>query len=220
MTRIYHFLLIVTLFFSCETPVKFETPQPQGKKDIKDIPKQLHGMYLSVSDNFYLTINERAIVKWMDIEYIEHKDSLTIEIDSTKFLNKPDKSLEIKESKVNLLLDFKGDSVVSHYSYRDTIFEISDTEILRKFKGNYFLNYRINEESWKLQKLTLNKNTLLFSSIKLPEDIALIEQFTEVQEIKSENGDIIEYKLKPSKKELKKLLNDRFMETKVYKKIP
>lgn len=212
------FLLIVTLW-SCEDPIKFEEPQPPNQNDLKRIPKKLRGSYLSTIDSTYLKIDERTIVDWTDIEFMTLVDSLEYEIDSTKIIREFANYIEVIDGNVNLNFRLFGDSVLVRGSLRDTLFEISETHILRRFKGHYFLNYKRSDANWKVRRLTLSKKELSFSMVRKPEDIEILKEITEVKEIKSDSGKLTGYKLKPSRKELKRLMKLSFTETKTYKKL-
>ena len=219
MNKILCLILIAVTLQSCGDLVKFEEPQPTGKNNLNDISKKLRGTYLSVSDSSFLTINKQTIVKWIEADIRTLIDSLDIEIDSSKISSKSDNLIEITDSEFKLTFEFEGDSVFGHYSHYDTIFRISENHILRKFKGHYFLNYKRSEDNWNVRKITLNKGVLTFSEISVPEDIEKIQQITDVKEIKSDSGQVVGYKINPSRKELKKLLNQNFTESETYKKI-
>ena len=60
---------------------------------------------------------------------------------------------------------------------------------------------------------------LSFSKVRIPEDITVLKEITELEEIKSDSGKVIGYKLKPTRRELKQLMKHSFTETKTYKKV-
>ncbi len=213
-------LLICLTFFACEDTVKFVKPQPAGSKDLGEIPKKLLGTYFSASDSMHLTITEHAMLKWMEIDGVMLIDSLDIELDSTKIVKQtPDFTQAIGDNYEIMLSFFSPDSVWIHYSFHDTLFAISDQQVLKKFKGNYFLNYEKGEDSWQVRRLTLEKGELLFSKVKLPEDIEKVKELTELQEVTSDSGKVVGYKLKPTRKELKKLMKSSFLETSSYRRV-
>lgn len=206
--------------FACEDSISFEEPQPTGKNDFKKIPNKLRGTYISTLENTFLTIDKEHIVEWVDIETKTLADSLKLDIDSAKFNELSTDSIHVIKGKYDLKLRFTtGDSVMIYYSYRDTLFSISKENILRRFKGHYFLNYQINRENWKVRLLTLHEKKLSFSKLGTSGEIEDLKEITEVQEIKSDSGKTVSYKLKPSRRELKLLMKHQFSETKSYRRI-
>jgi hypothetical protein len=220
MNKLTHALLLCFALLACEDSVKFETPQPPDKNDLNQIPRRLRGTYFSTSDSTFLSITETQIIEWFDIESRSLIDSLDFEIDSTKITEQTSDSIQIVEGKLNLNLKFiSADSVIVYYSYRDTVFEISQEHLLRRFKGHYFLNYKRAENDWRIERLTLDKDELAFSRVRIPEDITALKEITEVEEIKSDSGRVVGYKLNPSRKELKELMKHSFSASKTYLKV-
>jgi len=215
MNKLILSILLILTLLACEDRIKFEEPQPPGKNDLRQLPGKLQGTYYSTSDSTFLTITDTQIIEWVDIVTKSLIDSL--DIDSTLIDQQTSDSVRIIDGKYNLTFKFlSADSVTVYYSYRDTIFNISDEHLIRRFKGHYFLNYKRTDNDWKVRRLTLDKNELTFSRVRIPEDISDLKEITEVQEIKSDSGKVVGYKLNPSKKELKKLMKHRFSETKSY----
>lgn len=214
------FIFIIVLLTGCEDTIKFEEPQPANKANLKQIPKKLRGTYIEEADKLNLTIDSKAIVEWLDVSYKTTKDSLDFEIDSSKIVSQNNTKIQLNEGGLNLNLDFfSTDSIAVHYTYRDTIFSISDEHILRQFKGHYFLNYKRGEGNWKVRRLTLKNGNLSFAKVNLPDDITELKEITDLKEIEADSGKNMGYKLKPSKKELKQLMERSFTETKTYKKL-
>ncbi|MDW7694858.1 hypothetical protein R9C00_08895 [Flammeovirgaceae bacterium SG7u.111] len=213
-------LLICLMLFACEDTVRFEEAQPASSKNLGEIPKKLRGTYFSPSDSMHLTITEHAMVNWMEIDGVMLIDSLDLELDSTKIVKQtPDFTQVIGDNYEISLSFFSPDSVRVHYYFKDTLFAITDQQVLKKFKGNYFLNYERGENSWEVRRLTLKKDELLFSRVKLPEDIEKVKEVTELQEVTSDSGKVVGYKLNPGRKELKKLMKSNFLEISSYRRL-
>lgn len=207
------------IIIACEDSLKFEEPQPSGKSNLTQIPRKLKGIYLSNTDSTFLTINEEQVIERMDIVTRTIIDSLDFDIDSTKIKELTPDSTQIVDGKYNLSFKFlSGDSVIVYYAYRDTLFKISDDHILRRFKGHYFLNYKRAENNWTVRRLTLAKDELSFSKVRLSGDMEELKKLTEIEEIKSDSGKVVGYKLNPSRKELKHIMKHSFSETKTYRR--
>ena len=69
--------------------------------------------------------------------------------------------------------------IIQHYSGTDTLFSISTDNILKKFKGYYFLNKLYNDNAWEVNKLSLEKGVLTVASISYKDDIQKLKEITE-----------------------------------------
>lgn len=220
MHRLILTFLLIPALWSCEDPVKFEVPQPPGRNDLNQIPKGLRGTYFSTSDSTYIIINQLNMVNWTDRMVKTLVDSIDMEIDSSRIVKQTPEATHVKGDNYNLSFKFfPVDSVLVNYSYWDTLFEISSENVLRRFKGDYFLNYKKGQNNWKVRRLTLDKGGLYFSRVRLPEDIEKLKEITRLQEIKSDSGRVVGYKLNPTRKEFKRLMKRSFSETKTYRKV-
>ncbi|MEM6829961.1 MAG: hypothetical protein AAF551_05565, partial [Bacteroidota bacterium] len=149
MNKLALSILLSLTLLACEERLKFEEPQPPDKNDLNQLPRKLRGIYLSTSDSTFLTITETEIIEWVDIVTKSLIDSLDLDIDSTLINEHTPDSIQIIDGKFNLSFKFlTEDSVTVYYSYRDTIFQISNEHLLRRFKGHYFLNYRRTDNDW------------------------------------------------------------------------
>ncbi len=218
MNKFLTFLLLIILV-ACNEPIRFEQPQPARQRNLNKIPRQLRGTYLSTSDSTYLTIDQQVIVDWADVEVIALRDSLDLDIDSADIAEMSDSVIQVIYGDRNLNIMLMGDSAKVHYFYRDTIFEISDEQLVRRYKGHYFLNYRKGKYNWRVRKLTLENKLLSFSEIISPKDITNLKEITEVKEIRSDSGKVIGYKLNPTRKELRKLMKHNFGDVATYRKL-
>lgn len=89
----------------------------------------------------------------------------------------------------------------------DTIFQISENGVLKKFKGSSFLNFKKDESFWNVRQLNLIKDTLLIGQIS-PSDTLLRFDFASKTEDfdESDSTTTTEYLINPSKREFKKLM--------------
>lgn len=169
-------LLLSLIFQSCEPAATFDKPQPDLVKMISAFPERLKGKYLDVDETSFLTIGEQTITRHYEHDFKTHKDSLDsfyrLVEDSIMYI--PDSTKE----KVML----KGDTIIGHFAAIDTLFNISSDNILKKFKGYYFLNIRYNDSAWEVKKLFLHKGKLTIGRISKDEDIAKLREIKETTE--------------------------------------
>ena len=167
-------IFILFLFLgSCEPAVTFDKPQPDNLKSLTAFPKKLRGKYVASDQASIVTITEKLITRHFDFDYKEHKDSLSSDykITGDTLFNLTDGTKE------KILL--KGDTIIQYANWIDTLFNISTVNILKKFKGYYFLNDRYSDSSWDVKKLSLQKGILMVGSVSEKGDITKLKEITE-----------------------------------------
>ncbi len=215
-------VLIVFLLCSCqkadEERVLFEEPQPVAVDDEKVFDKTLQGAYVSCTDtNEKLYIYSNSMVSTIDYNHKSYRKDLAQDT-SIKINTNDDEAIRsfLKDEGAERIF-IKADTI--YYSLGrqvDTLFYVSDQNILKKFKGSYFLNKRRETGLWTLTKLEKRKKYLIFENI-IPTDSLLKYDF-----VKKETMDTIveKYVLTPDQKGFKKLnRSEFFMNTKCFIKI-
>jgi hypothetical protein len=217
MKRIY-FLSTIILLFSCDPKdesIDFLEPQPNNIDNSKSFNKHYRGYYKNANNNSTLLILNDKIIKSTKIQMVSSRNDIDSSFKGDKYDNK---QIESALEKENITVDrFVGDSIYSTWTFKDTIFRISDQNLCRFYKGSYFLNYTYDQMRWKVQRLDLDKNKLTMSMI-MPND-SLFEELPVRDKciIKYDSAVIKSYQIKPSKQELKRLVkNNSFKEWDVW----
>lgn len=188
-------LIILTSLFACEPPVTFNEPQPTDIDNLSKFPKRLQGQYLNFADNSTLIVSDKLIQRIYDFDYKFHINQL----DSAEQLY-GDTIINI-ETNGKTLIKREGDSLITHVHYIDTLFQIDYDNVVRKFKGYFFLNIRYDKSSWVVKKIQLTKGRLILSCISTKLDIENLKEITEA------NIDIVPpYKFSATKKQFNKFI--------------
>lgn len=161
------------LLNSCEPAVTFDKPQPDNEKSLSSFPSRLQGNYLSEDQASVITITGNVITRHYEFDYKQHKDSIgsSYKIVGDSLVNTSNGTSE----KISL----QGDTLIQHESWTDTLFNISADNVLKKFKGYYFLNTVFKENSWEVKQLWLKKGVLSIGSISDESDIQRLKEITE-----------------------------------------
>lgn len=179
---------------ACRPSVYFENPQPDNTKNIKKIPKHLHGSYLSIEDSTILTITNRLICEHYHFTEIIHLN----EIDSNYILTKD--SIFSLQNDEKWAIHYQGDSITVFINFIDTIFHLNDNNLLRKLNRNYFLNRKHETNKWEVKTLSLQKNKLTISSISPNTELETLQEITQTRQDSS-------YSFQLTKKQLKTFIN-------------
>ncbi len=204
--RLISTFILLTSVFACEPPVTFNEPQPTNTDNLSKFPKRLQGQYLSLEDNSVLTISDKQIQRIYDFDYKVHPNQL----DSTARLS-GDTIIDLTTNE-KTLIKRDGDSLINHVHYIDTLFQIDYDNVVRKFKGYYFINTRYDKTSWEVKKIQLQKGQLVISSISAKQDIENLKEITETA-----TDTIPPYKFTPTKKQFKEFIkNDGFSDSEIF----
>lgn len=195
------------LFTSCgDWGVRFESPQPEWRFNEDQIPDRLLGQYINLEDSVKLSITKDVIVRYPYEYFAALLDSVKIQVTN-------DTTYTVIEDDISWNVRVEGDSVFGHYIFADTIFNIPRGDLLRKFRGHYFLNVEMREDSWAVSILTRVRNGVVLASVSSDEDIAKLREITDTVADSS-------YKFRPTKKQLKKFIKSNgFSDKDVYVKL-
>jgi len=183
--------------FACEPPVTFNEPQPTDTDNLSKFPDRLQGQYLSLADNSTLLISDKLIQRIYDFDQKIHLSQL----DSNSRLS-GDTIINLTTN-VKEIIKRDGDSLVTHIHYIDTLFLMDYDNVVRKFKGYYFLNKRYDKESWEVKKIQLSKGQLVVSGISTKQDIENLKTITE-----STQDTVAPYKFATTKKQFKEFIKN------------
>ncbi len=198
--------IILTSLFACEPTVTFNEPQPTDTDNLSKFPKRLQGQYLSLEDNSTLNISDKLIQRIYDFDFKVHPNQL----DSTARLS-GDTIIDLRTNE-KTLIKRDGDSLINHVHYIDTLFQIDYDNVVRKFKGYYFINTCYDKTSWEVKKIQLLKGQLVISRISTKQDIENLKEITETAV-----DTIPPYKFTATKKQFKEFIkNDGFTDSEIF----
>ena len=205
MKRNVIILLVLAFFIGCGPYIWFKVPQPEGRENLSEFPDELTGKYSSVYDTSTIRIESDKIIR----EYRENLLMTKVEFrEETGDSISEDTSFTFADNWDITVRSF-GDSVKVFSRKDDELFKISDQQILREYKGYYFLNYKDSNDYWKVKILNLVKDTLEFDYILSDDDMENVRNITMVETVQDSTEESSKYFLKPTKREMKKILKKR-----------
>jgi len=204
----FSFTLAALFLFACQPPVAFDKPQPPDVAALIRFPQQIQGKYLNSEDSSLLQITASSLIRIYDFDqkvHLSQLDSNQQIIGDTLFDMKTNKGKAIQ---------IEGDSIVAHINETDTLFTIDELNILKMFKGYYFVNNYLPPDTWEVKKLEFSHGNLILSSINKKEDIGQLKAITE------NTKDTLPYVFSPTRKQFKKFVrNEGFRDTEEFMKI-
>ncbi|HSN48783.1 MAG TPA: hypothetical protein VLR29_08485 [Flavobacterium sp.] len=166
-------LILAVLVNSCEPAATFDKPQPENAISLTSFSAHLQGKYLSADQASIVTISNILITRYYDFDFKEHKDSL-----GSIYKLAGDTLIDIKDGTKEKVM-VNGDTVIQHANWTDTLFNLSAGNMLKKFRGYYFLNILHSEGAWEVKKLSLKNGMLTIGDISGKEDIEKLKAISE-----------------------------------------
>ena len=167
------FILLMVLCTACEPAATFTAPQPAAVRPLKGFPAHLQGLYIVAEGEVQLHIGHTYVVRIYRNEDYLHKDSL-----KTGMRLEGD-SLFRAEGSIAEKVMVKGDTIVRTRMEKDTAFNIAAGDVLKKYKGHYFLSRPYGEDAWEVKKMTYTRGLLTYSYLESSEDLEKLRVITE-----------------------------------------
>ena len=185
-----------------DNTVYFDQPQPEGLSDLKQLPIRYRGQYMD-QDSTLLTITETLVIMKTNYEIVIKKS----EIDSSKEFKFENNKLINILTNSQVVYRIKNDTFYIKENNIDTLFNLSNTNIARKYKGYLILNTKW-DNSWSAECFSLTNGTLKQIQIESKELFNKLSAIYENEIIMdSTQTDTIKMILKPTKKQFKQILN-------------
>ncbi|MFH1853637.1 MAG: hypothetical protein ABIA75_14975 [Candidatus Neomarinimicrobiota bacterium] len=201
----YSLLLLLCLAVTaCIEDLNFIRPQPDGVKNTSHFSPKFLGTYFCWSDSSTLTIfTDHIIQHWHAVEVISRA-----ELDTMSDIKVIDNLIHCDEFPEPLAVEFFGDSARVTIDFDEPFFTPDDDQLLRWYKGYYFLNYRGENDLWTIKALKLDKagKLTVHRFDAGDDDMKVIRAITTVEEIRPAHAAEPEKAANPSRKELKKLM--------------
>jgi hypothetical protein len=209
LLRFISTIIVLTCFFGCEPTVTFNEPQPADTDNLTKFPKRLQGQYLSLEDSSNLFVLDNVIIRTYDYESILHPNQLN-NINATLSGD----TLIDNPTNEKTAITYLGDSIKLPIHCVDTIFQLDYDNVVRKFKGYYFLNTRYDKANWEVKKVKLAKGQLVISRISTKLEIEKLIEITD-----SPNDTVPPYNIKATKRQFKEFIkSDGFNDSETFVK--
>ncbi len=192
-------IIILIVLYSCggEPAVTFNEPQPTDTENILKFPDRMQGQYLSLADSSTLVIGDKLIQRIYDYDQKIHRSQL----DSNSRLS-GDTIINLTTNEREVI-KLEGDSLLTHIQFIDTLFQMNYDNVVREFKGYYFMNKRFGGESWEVKKIELSRGQLVISSISTKEDMQNLKTITETTQ-----DTVAPHNYSPTKKQFKEFIKN------------
>ena len=199
------FVVSGSLFSSCRSSNDgFNQALPTDGETLTKIPARIQGEYLATDGASVLRFTDSTITRVFDFDVRSNVDSLPggyrlkgdtlIILDMDGYVDKQ-------------LVGRVNDSTITYHEHMiDTLFAINDFSVLKKSKGAYYLNEKVQtgrtQFTWEVRKMTLQSGYLTISYIDEPNEI------NSAPAIAESDKDTITTTTRPAVKEFKAVTDD------------
>ena len=160
---------------SCTGEQNFTASQPKDGQVLHEFPAYVRGNYFSKDTESILSIDSNSVTRIYDFDMKCFKDSLpeTFKVhgDTLAIYFPEDGTTDYR--KITHLPD---GTFIFHEHFVDTLFKLSEYEVLKMQKGHLYLNDKIQTDSnkfiWEVQKLSYTDGTVSLYYADSPEDIS------------------------------------------------
>ena len=163
-------IALVLLFAACEEPVLFTRPQPVETASLDHFPKRWQGEYMLLEDSSRLVIGHRTMIamnEWEIRRSVRDVDSTTFLIGDTLLAFGQGRSVPVF---------VRSDSVFGMIRLIDTLFTISDQQILKRMSGSLIINRAHGAAGWEVSRMTLSNGKLRIAEIKDPGSMSVLNE--------------------------------------------
>lgn len=239
MKRILFLFFGIAAFAACDgniDEVTFDNPQPAEIENETTFGKRILGVYEQqvystsyVDDNLlpmaddttFVTMEPRLVKALHKTWYKGHRNDLALADSSIRANNQ---AIVIDAQHQGFTkVRWDGDTLRAFRETRDTIFQVNEANVLRHFRGSYFMNKQLPNGRWKLIRARLQGKYLTFSKVYAYDSTgALYQEITPVRLTKTrkDTSESTEISLNPTRKELKRIIReDLFQPESVYKRV-
>ena len=110
-----------------------------------------------------------------------------------------------KSNDININVTLYHDTLRGNWKYTDTLFVLTGENVVREFKGHYFLNTK-SFDGYEVMMLTPDRKGFSLKNISDRGMLESLQKLTDVVIITDSNNNVTAYKATPTKKELKKFI--------------
>ena len=213
--------VVASAFFNaCGPVITFSETQPTGVVNLKEFPSVLKGTFINKEDSSKLFITDKMAVYSGKVTKTVLKKAVDT-LDGVRYDKDKIYGLErLYKGPISYKLVGK-DSLTYSVTTTDTIFKIERKNYLRNLNQAYYLNKQLYKTSWRVTQLKYDKDgNLIVGDVSERNDLPKLVQMKAVQEVKSDSGDVLMYRVHLRKGQFKKFIkNNGFSDTKEYTKI-
>lgn len=202
-------ILMVIGWISCDPPIVFKTPPPQGIETINAFAPSFQGTYLCESDSSIVVVEPHVIYKteWFDFvisqKEMQQDDNF---IQSGEFIY-------LRDIGKCSIYRIKNDTVYASVQLADTIFYMAgEKNVLKEYKGHQVMSMLLNKGSYEVFILSLDEDSNLeFKMATLPGTLADLQKITPLKGVVNHTKEAEQFEINPTMMEFDEILKQEIV---------
>ena len=197
-------VLLLILIHGCEPGLVYEQAVPPGIENLPEIPTIYQGSFVCSSDSTHVYVTDKAIIEEYYHKFVTSIDKIN-ESDNCVIVGR---GIHFKDQEVCVPFEYISDRLVTGQIYKvDTLFSISEKQVLRSYKGHLFFNYQLPQGTWVATMLTPTDDAgFSLRLLDMEEDVSKIKTVTTDIKTKELKDDQVQYILNPTIVEFDKIM--------------
>ncbi|TAE50428.1 MAG: hypothetical protein EAZ89_12085 [Bacteroidetes bacterium] len=193
-------LFAASIGLSACTSVLFTEPQPAGVSNEKRFPEELLGTYAGKSD-------DTIIVRQTSYLRNEEKDTYALksQLDGKTLFIKNGLIYDLSEDAKNGFPYTENQDTLSYHIHRYQEVGLSDSVVLRRYQGYYFLSLKGDHDLWQTMILSKSKSNRLTSRMidgENEKEVAALKEVMQVETVLNSDSTVNYYYATPTPQEL------------------
>ncbi len=175
MYKICVITLLIAFFgglIACNDAPKFAEAQPVDAAVLETFPEAIRGAYVDLQNFSTLYIDDKQVTRHYHYDYAVQKDSVpqTARITADTLLMYVDGKTEP--------VSLKGDSIVHHVNFVDTLFTLCKTTCLKFQQHTYFINTQSADDRWQVTALFPKPGSVTLAAVSGQEAVSFLNNLT------------------------------------------
>ena len=205
INRMFSIVVLALFLMGCEPGLVYENAVPPGLDNLTDIPELYRGSFVCSSDSTHVYVTDKAIIEEYYHQFVTSIDKID-ESDNCVIVGR---GIHFKDQQVCVPFEYISYRLVTGKIYKvDTLFSISDKQVLRSYKGHLFFNYQMPQGNWVATMLTPTDDAgFHLRLLDMNEDVSKINAVSAQVETRELKDEKIQYIINPTLVEFDQIMD-------------
>jgi len=201
----------ILLLISCQPNVLFQEAMPPDVVSIDKVPKLFQGIYLCESDSSRMYAEDYVVFNETYHMFVTHIDK----VKETENCSIVAGGLYLPGRRECVPFEYVGEDTIKAKVYTiDTLFDFSENQVLKEYKGRLFMNYMNEYNEWVTYMISpMADGSMKWELIDVPDKIKEVEGITHDYTTRLNKDEETMYIIKPTLVDFERILSREYTST-------